>query len=266
MERPTGLTIRGFIFAWFDLIYSKIDLYCDQKKRNTWMNKTNQMRYYASREWALLKRQIRERSGGMCERCGKGGYDATHHLTYERFGHEKLEDLQALCAPCHEFFSGKSDFNPCELARVPNDYWLEKIYAHPHPWIDHWNWTFPDPINQDSVILNEALNLICQADMPALKNCKTFFGVVPMGDFPGMSLWAARSLGCVARAELHLRSAALIVSFEHFAWISDKPWIIYAKHEIATGSFVRLIRSEDMTPEEKLVAEESDPAPLRDSY
>lgn len=72
-------------------------------------------RYLASREWALLREQVRERSGNKCERCG-GPYQSTHHLTYERIGHELLEDLQAVCNPCHEFLSGKRDDDP---ARPP---------------------------------------------------------------------------------------------------------------------------------------------------
>lgn len=37
---------------------------------------------------------------------------AVHHLTYERIGHEDLDDLMAVCNPCHEFLSGKSGDNP----------------------------------------------------------------------------------------------------------------------------------------------------------
>jgi len=70
--------------------------------------------YLASREWALLKRQVRERSGGKCERCG-ADQEATHHLTYERIGEERLEDLQAVCNACHEYLSGLSDIDPTEL-------------------------------------------------------------------------------------------------------------------------------------------------------
>ena len=38
--------------------------------------------------------------------------DAVHHLTYERMGAELLEDLMAICDPCHEFLSGKSEDDP----------------------------------------------------------------------------------------------------------------------------------------------------------
>ena len=76
------------------------------------MNREERFRYYASREWALLKERVKARSGGICERCGNSPHYATHHLTYVRFGHESLEDLQGVCDPCHEFLSGKSSFDP----------------------------------------------------------------------------------------------------------------------------------------------------------
>jgi hypothetical protein len=76
------------------------------------MNRSEYQADLASREWASLKRKVRERSGGRCERCLVGNYDATHHLTYERVGDERLEDLQAICDACHKFLSGESDSDP----------------------------------------------------------------------------------------------------------------------------------------------------------
>lgn len=68
--------------------------------------------YLASREWGILREQVRERSGGKCERCKRGDHQDTHHLTYERIGHERLEDLLGVCRQCHEFLSGKTDVDP----------------------------------------------------------------------------------------------------------------------------------------------------------
>jgi len=69
-------------------------------------------RYLASREWGKLKEQVHKRANGKCERCRKNTIDAVHHLTYERIYCEKLEDLQAICTPCHEFTHGKSNIDP----------------------------------------------------------------------------------------------------------------------------------------------------------
>ena len=68
--------------------------------------------YLASREWCEKREAVRERAGNKCERCCLLPMDACHHLTYARKYNERLEDLQAICTPCHEFTHGKSDFDP----------------------------------------------------------------------------------------------------------------------------------------------------------
>lgn len=75
-------------------------------------------RYLASREWAVLKEQVKERNEGWCEHCHAAKHQDTHHLTYERIGNEQLDDLMGLCRPCHEWVSGKSDKNPLRNAWV----------------------------------------------------------------------------------------------------------------------------------------------------
>lgn len=72
----------------------------------------NYQEYLASREWALKREAVRERSRNTCERCFSNPQDAVHHKTYERIGDEKLEDLIAVCNPCHEFLSAKSKIDP----------------------------------------------------------------------------------------------------------------------------------------------------------
>jgi hypothetical protein len=70
--------------------------------------------YLASREWALKREAVKERGHGFCERCKVGPHEATHHKTYANIGNEPIEDLQAICNECHEFESGKSDYDPVE--------------------------------------------------------------------------------------------------------------------------------------------------------
>lgn len=68
--------------------------------------------YLCSREWAEKREAVRGRAFGRCERCFINPMDACHHLSYERKYAEKLEDLQAICTPCHKFTHGKSDSDP----------------------------------------------------------------------------------------------------------------------------------------------------------
>ena len=70
--------------------------------------------YLCSREWSLLKEQVKSRSGGVCERCTVNAMDHVHHLTYKRKYAERLDDLQACCKLCHEFIHAKSHFDPAK--------------------------------------------------------------------------------------------------------------------------------------------------------
>lgn len=62
--------------------------------------------YLKSPEWRNLCRLVKKRAKKRCERCLPGdvlvGRLSVHHLTYERFMHEKLTDLQLLCDHHHE--------------------------------------------------------------------------------------------------------------------------------------------------------------------
>lgn len=72
-------------------------------------------RYLASRPWALLREAVRRRSRGMCERCAVLPMAAVHHLTYANVGNERLEELQAICASCHEWESGRATIDPLHV-------------------------------------------------------------------------------------------------------------------------------------------------------
>jgi hypothetical protein len=76
--------------------------------------------YLCSREWGLLKKRVRERAGGKCERCKVNEMEACHHLTYERKYKERLEDLQAICKPCHSFTHGLSEIDPAAYQEKPD--------------------------------------------------------------------------------------------------------------------------------------------------
>jgi hypothetical protein len=74
--------------------------------------------YLCSREWGLKKEAVRKRCGGICERCCVNAMDHVHHLTYARKYNELLEELRALCKPCHDFTHGKSHYDPAINGRV----------------------------------------------------------------------------------------------------------------------------------------------------
>lgn len=74
--------------------------------------------YLCSREWSVRKRAIRRRAGGVCERCKAAKMDHVHHRTYARKYNEPLDDLMAVCEPCHRFIHGWSDFDPAADAKL----------------------------------------------------------------------------------------------------------------------------------------------------
>jgi hypothetical protein len=76
-----------------------------------------------SSHWKMLKRHVRRRANGKCERCHDAPMTATHHLTYDRMFDEDLSDLMAVCDDCHRFLHGHSKYDP---AKCPTWGELEK--------------------------------------------------------------------------------------------------------------------------------------------
>jgi hypothetical protein len=70
-------------------------------------------KYLFSPHWRQFRESVlkaqRERLGrNICERCSKGANEKAasdlhvHHLTYEHLGEERMEDIEILCASCHD--------------------------------------------------------------------------------------------------------------------------------------------------------------------
>ena len=57
--------------------------------------------YLRSPQWQVVRLQVLRRDRWRCTRCGDTQSLEVHHRTYERFGHEHLSDLQAICTDCH---------------------------------------------------------------------------------------------------------------------------------------------------------------------
>jgi hypothetical protein len=60
------------------------------------------LEYIKSPEWRRKRRTLIRQRGRVCERCGQRSKAIeVHHLTYERLGNERDEDLQLVCPECH---------------------------------------------------------------------------------------------------------------------------------------------------------------------
>ena len=60
---------------------------------------------YGTPHWSELRYQAWRRADGRCERC-YGPLDEgqwhLHHLTYKHAGRERLNEVEAICVPCHQ--------------------------------------------------------------------------------------------------------------------------------------------------------------------
>jgi hypothetical protein len=59
-------------------------------------------RYIASAEWYAKREQRRAIDKSRCRTCGISERLECHHVSYERFMHEEMEDLITLCHWCHK--------------------------------------------------------------------------------------------------------------------------------------------------------------------
>ncbi len=61
--------------------------------------------YILSREWQIKADRLKCLANWTCERCGRGGNNKTlhaHHRHYETLYYETRDDLECLCASCHQ--------------------------------------------------------------------------------------------------------------------------------------------------------------------
>lgn len=90
--------------------------------------------YLCSREWWEKRQAVAKRADGRCERCCFLPLDAVHHLTYARKYNERLEDLQAICNPCHQYTHGRIAADPSELWSWINYLlYCKSLNLHPVP-------------------------------------------------------------------------------------------------------------------------------------
>src|SRR5215203_1694501 len=67
-----------------------------QYEKTTWY-----VAYLKTDWWAFVRRRCMARAWNACERCQCRPARQVHHLTYERLGAERLDDVIAVCPQCH---------------------------------------------------------------------------------------------------------------------------------------------------------------------
>jgi len=58
--------------------------------------------YLATEHWQQMRKKAFKHYGKKCKYCGCGNDLNVHHVTYERRGDERLEDLEIVCQDCHK--------------------------------------------------------------------------------------------------------------------------------------------------------------------
>ena len=59
-------------------------------------------RYMMSPVWTHKRFEVFRRDGYMCQICHTNQASQVHHKTYKNFEDESLDDLMAVCKPCHD--------------------------------------------------------------------------------------------------------------------------------------------------------------------
>jgi hypothetical protein len=71
----------------------------------------------SSKRWDKKRKARLKRDGYMCQKCGEKNKPLdVHHVTYDRFGKERIGDLISLCRKCHDKEHGKTSrmFDVCQ--------------------------------------------------------------------------------------------------------------------------------------------------------
>ena len=55
---------------------------------------------FKRQDWKRIRKLVLERDRFTCRHCGEVATDV-HHRTYDRFGDERLSDLESLCRDCN---------------------------------------------------------------------------------------------------------------------------------------------------------------------
>ena len=97
-------------------------------------NPQHYLKYLASKDWKIKRAVALISAGYECERCKTDNHLEVHHITYDRLGFERPDDLRVLCAACHADEHGRPNRTDRVLSlreaseKNPNKY---------HPLEDH---------------------------------------------------------------------------------------------------------------------------------
>lgn len=74
-------------------------------------HKYNYKEYLESNKWKEFREKVLKRDNYKCTKCGNTNELCIHHITYDNFGNENLEDVVTLCSKCHEEIHNTKNWN-----------------------------------------------------------------------------------------------------------------------------------------------------------
>jgi 5-methylcytosine-specific restriction endonuclease McrA len=92
-----------------------------------------------SPRWRKLRQRLLRTRGRRCQHCGVDQakrYLQLHHVSYDRLGFERDEDLLVLCRSCHQRADRARELAALDQARFEG--WAAKVYG------ERWSWEY-DP-------------------------------------------------------------------------------------------------------------------------
>lgn len=81
--------------------------------------KTKYNQHINSWEWKATRQLVLKRDGNQCTSCSEKTNLHVHHLTYDRFGNELLDDLLTLCENCHRVAHGRKPLRKKRTVGIP---------------------------------------------------------------------------------------------------------------------------------------------------
>lgn len=84
----------------------------NRKRENSIIWWSNYQAYMKSDAWKEKRKMALIRDNYTCQICLDSQAEQVHHLSYDNFGNEPLEDLLSVCKPCHDYLHElKDEFN-----------------------------------------------------------------------------------------------------------------------------------------------------------
>ena len=85
--------------------------YVKPNKQSINITPKEKQKYLSSKKWKKLRDKLLDEYSYKCAHCGDTHNLNIHHITYERWKHERIDDLVVLCEKCHTRLHERSGYD-----------------------------------------------------------------------------------------------------------------------------------------------------------